>query len=76
MYVNPGVVPIRDNFVQIASQTHDSRIKLSFESGMYMLKIHSRGKMLVSRVLEWDNFFELVEELCNLKFEAKEIEKV
>jgi len=73
VYEGPGFIPIRDKYVKMARQTHDSKIDFMFVDGSYSLKIFNKGRPIEERSLDYKQFFQLVKEMCNLEFEAVEI---
>ena len=73
VYNGPGFIPIRDKYVKVALQTHDSKIDFSFVDGSYTLKIFTKGRPREEKTLDYKQFFQLLKEMCNLEFEAVEI---
>eukprot|EP00090_Calanus_glacialis_P013304 TRINITY_DN21940_c0_g1_i1.p1 TRINITY_DN21940_c0_g1~~TRINITY_DN21940_c0_g1_i1.p1 ORF type:complete len:294 (+),score=84.58 TRINITY_DN21940_c0_g1_i1:43-882(+) len=73
VYNGPGFIPIRDKYVKVALQTHDSKIDFFFVDGSYTLKIFTKGRPREEKTLDYKQFFQLLKEMCNLEFEAVEI---
>ena len=74
LYDSPGVIPIRDIYVKISLQTSNSR--LDFRSGLYSLKVFTRGQVTEERELGSTEFFNLVRERCGLQFDVGEFLKM
>jgi len=72
VYEGPGFIPIRDKYVKVALQTNDSKIDFFFVDGTYTMKIFHKGKPKVVQKLNYKEFFQLVNEKCDLEFEASE----
>eukprot|EP00090_Calanus_glacialis_P018611 TRINITY_DN28881_c0_g1_i1.p1 TRINITY_DN28881_c0_g1~~TRINITY_DN28881_c0_g1_i1.p1 ORF type:complete len:274 (+),score=62.05 TRINITY_DN28881_c0_g1_i1:40-861(+) len=75
LYEGPGIIPIRDKYVKISLQTHDSTLDLYFADGSYTLRIFTKGRLTEQRSVDYTEFFHLVKEMCHLEFEAVEITK-
>ena len=73
VYEDPGFIPIRDKYVKIALQTNDTKIDFFFTDGSYSLKIFAKGRPREERSVDFKEFFQLINEMCNLEFEATEI---
>ena len=75
VYEGPGFIPIRDKYVKIARQTHDSKLDFMYCDDAYVMKIFHKGKPKEVKNLDSTQFFQLAKEYCNIDFEVTEIPK-
>ena len=75
LYEGPGIIPIRDVYVKISLQTHDSTLEFYFTDGSYTFRKFTKGKQREQKSLDYAEFFQRVKDLCNLEFEAVELIK-
>ena len=73
LHEGPPSIPIRDVYVKIAVQTHNTLVDFRFSNGTYSLKIFSRGKLENQSDLSAKEFFSEVNKHCRLKFDISEI---
>ena len=74
VYEVPAFIPIRDKYVKVSRQTHDSKIDFFFTDGQYSLKVFYQGKPTeVKTGLNYQTFFELLNKMCNLNAKPMEL---
>ena len=73
VYESPEFIPIRDKYVKIALQNHNSKLDFLFSDGCHTFKIFHKGKPKEVRHLDFKEFFRLINEMCNLDLPTIEL---
>ena len=75
LYEGPQIIPIRDEYVRISLQTHDSVLAFYFTGGSYTFRKFTRGRVKNPVTVDHTQFFQMVNDMCNLEFEDVELVK-
>ena len=74
VYEVPAFIPIRDKYVKVSRQTHDSKLDFFFTEGNYSLKVFHKGQPTELKTgLDYKTFFDLLNKMCNMNAEPFEI---